>query len=83
MTVHYSLTPPHESYQSHLIHRIQHIRIPGTGTHSGDTNSGDTILITAIVTTPPASTGLVKGVLALSGRCAAQLGIVAGDKVEW
>ncbi len=31
----------------------------------------------------PASTGLVKGVLALSGRRAAQLGIVAGDLVEW
>ena len=33
--------------------------------------------------TPPASTGLVKGVLALSGGRAAQLGIVAGDLVEW
>ena len=53
-------------------------RVPGT-----PTSSGDTILITAIVTAPPALTGLVKGVLALSGRRAAQLGIVAGDRVEW
>ena len=32
---------------------------------------------------PLSSTGLVKGVLELSGGRAAQLGIVAGDVVEW
>ena len=32
---------------------------------------------------PLSSTGLVKGVLELSGGRAAQLGIVAGDRVEW
>ena len=32
---------------------------------------------------PLASTGLVKGVLELNGGRAAQLGIVAGDRVEW
>ena len=32
---------------------------------------------------PLSSTGLVKGVLELSGGRAAELGIVAGDRVEW
>ena len=32
---------------------------------------------------PLSSTGLVKGVLELNGGRAAQLGIVAGDRVEW